>query len=128
MDHALLTTLALAAQDATDNGGGEAVSPFGNPWVLWLGLMFLAFYFIVLRPGGGAQKRVARDIEEMGKGDEVVTAGGIHGAVESIDKDKGIVTLSVAPKVHMRFNRTSIASVTNKKHRPKNQKEEKAAD
>jgi preprotein translocase YajC subunit len=54
-------------------------------------------------------------INSLAKGDIVLTNGGIYGTVESFDKEKGVVSVAVAPKVSIKFARSAITSVTRKK-------------
>jgi preprotein translocase subunit YajC len=72
-------------------------------------LLFGVMYFMMIRP----QQRRRREAEQLqaalGPGDEVVTIGGMHGVVASVDDD--VVTLEVAPDVHVRYARPAIARV-----------------
>lgn len=78
-------------------------------------LMFIAFYFLILRPQKRDQQKRQSLLDSMGKGDRVITVGGIHGVIEGVDKEKGTVTLTVAPKTSMKFNKASISSIESKK-------------
>jgi preprotein translocase subunit YajC len=72
-------------------------------------LLFGVMYFMMIRP----QQRRRREAEQMqsalGPGDEVVTIGGMHGEVTAVDDD--VVTLEIAPDVHVRFARPAIARI-----------------
>lgn len=72
-------------------------------------LLFGVMYFMMIRP----QQRRRREAEQMqsalGPGDEVVTVGGMHGVVTAVDDE--VVTLEVAPDVHVRYARPAIARV-----------------
>jgi preprotein translocase subunit YajC len=74
-------------------------------------LLFAVMYFMMIRP----QQRRRREAEQMqagiGPGDQIVTIGGLHGTVTSIE-DK-TVTLEVAPGVHLRYERPAVARVVN---------------
>jgi preprotein translocase subunit YajC len=75
-------------------------------------LLFGVMYFMMIRP----QQRRRREAEQMqaalGPGDDVVTVGGMHGTVATVDDD--VVTLEVAPGVHVRFARPAIARVVSR--------------
>ena len=94
--------IVLIAGEA--GGGGSSLIP-----LLMIVLLFGVMYFMMIRP----QQRRRREAEQMqsalGPGDEVVTIGGMHGEVIEVDAD--VVTLEVAPEVHVRFARPAIARV-----------------
>lgn len=50
-------------------------------------LMFVIFYFLLIRPQQKRQKAVREMQAELQKGDEIVTIGGLHGVVDAIDED-----------------------------------------
>lgn len=116
MDFNVINALAWAAQNVTQEGTEEAAKDpgiLGNPMFL-VAAIFALFYFLILRPQKREQKQRRQMTEAMKKGDRVVSAGGIHGTIESIDTDKGIVTVTVAPKINMKFQRASINQVVDK--------------
>ena len=72
-------------------------------------LMFLVFYFILIRPQKRRQKEHEHMIQNLNKNDEVVTSGGIHGTVVGL-KD-GSVVLRVADNVKIEVERHAITKV-----------------
>jgi len=50
-------------------------------------LMFVVFYFLLIRPQQRRQKELSQMIQELKKGDRVVTAGGIIGTIAGIQND-----------------------------------------
>jgi preprotein translocase subunit YajC len=84
----------------------------GNFLPLLLIIVFiLGMYFLMIRP----QQRRNRELQQMqsslAPGAEVMTGSGIYGTVSEIDEDEGVVTLEIAPDVHMRVARAAIARV-----------------
>ncbi|HLO04073.1 MAG TPA: preprotein translocase subunit YajC [Symbiobacteriaceae bacterium] len=75
------------------------------PLLLLLGVM----YFIMIRPQQQQQKKRQAMLSELRAGVEVVTIGGLHGTVTSIDDRT--VTLKVASDVELTFNRSAIGHV-----------------
>jgi len=61
-----------------------------TPLILMLVLMVAFFYFFLIRPMRQREKKHDEMVEELDKGDEVITAGGMYGRVERID-DNSIV-------------------------------------
>ena len=53
-------------------------------------------------------------LEQLKKGDEVVTIGGIFGTVVETDNEQNSVTLEVAKNIRIRFLKSAIANVINK--------------
>lgn len=69
----------------------EAVAGMLIPFIL-IGAIF---YFLLLRPEQQKRKKHQTMLENLTKGDEIVTNGGLHGKILGISNDKRIVLLSV---------------------------------
>jgi preprotein translocase subunit YajC len=54
------------------------------PTVGFMVLMFVVFYFLLIRPQSKRQKEHKSMVEALGKGDEVLTAGGIIGKITDL--------------------------------------------
>jgi preprotein translocase subunit YajC len=59
-----------------------------------MGAIFLIIYFLLIRPQARRQKEHEKMLAALGKGDRVVTAGGLHGVVTGAEKD--VLTLEIA--------------------------------
>jgi preprotein translocase subunit YajC len=75
-------------------------------------LMFVILYFLLIRPQIKKQKAQQQLIEELKKGDRVVTSGGIHGVIVSLKEDTMLV--KVAENVKMEIARAAVSKVLNK--------------
>jgi len=53
-------------------------------WIMMI-LIFVVFYFFMIRPQTKKQKELQKQREAMKKGDKVITAGGIHGIIRSVE-------------------------------------------
>jgi len=106
---------AAAAPATGAPAAGATDKPGLNPMILMFTVIIILFYFIMLRPQKAEQRKREEMLNSLAKGDSVLTNGGIYGTVESFDKEKGIVTVAVAPKVVIKFTRSAITSVTRKK-------------
>jgi preprotein translocase subunit YajC len=87
----------------TQPGGGLGfLVPFGA--------MLLIFYFLLIRPQSKRQREHEKMLAALGKGDRVVTSGGIHGLVVGAEKD--VLTLEIAAlkgeKVRVKVDRARI--------------------
>jgi len=99
------------ATEAFAMAGGAAAQGSGGQYqgIIMLVAMFAIFYFLLIRP---QQKRAKQQKELVGglkAGDSVVSAGGIHGKIASVDETT--VTLEVATGVKVKLNRASVTEV-----------------
>src|SRR3954451_23525193 len=73
-------------------------------------LMFVLFYFLLIRPQQKRQKAVKKMQSDLKKGDKVVTIGGLHGFVDSIDDNKAVIKCGDGSR--LTFDRNAIREVT----------------
>ncbi len=71
-------------------------------------LIFVVFYFLLIRPQQKKQKELGDMISNLKKGDKVITSGGIYGEVENIKEHTFV--LKVADKVKIEVLKTAIQS------------------
>jgi len=71
-------------------------------------LMFVIFYFLLIRPQQKKNKELRQMVESLKKGDKIVTAGGIHGRITAVDD--AVVTVEIADKVRVKLNRGNVAA------------------
>src|SRR3954463_11854293 len=79
-----------------------------SPIVMML-VMFGIFYFILIRPQAKKQKEFQAMLAKLGKGDEVITRGGVIGKITGVSED-GVVVLEIQDKVRVRIPRSYIDS------------------
>lgn len=80
--------------------------------------MGLVFYFLLYRPQKKEQQRRTNMLDSLKKGDRIITAGGIHGAITAIT-DK-IVTIKIADKVEINISRSAVnINESNTQYNPK---------
>ena len=68
--------------------------------------MIVIFYFFMIRPQSKKQKEIKKAREAMQKGDNVVTAGGIHGKIKEISYNT--ILMEVAPGVSLKVDKASV--------------------
>ncbi|WP_054690019.1 preprotein translocase subunit YajC [Fructilactobacillus florum] len=78
--------------------------------IIILVVLFGLMYFFMIRPQKKQQQKHRETLQTMKKGDQVVTIGGLHGTVDSIDRDQKLVSLD-CDGVYLRFNLGAIAKV-----------------
>lgn len=69
-------------------------------------IMFAIFYLLLIRPQQKRAKQHKELVENLKAGDQVVTAGGIHGKIVAVQDD--VITLEIASNVRVKINRPSI--------------------
>ena len=74
-------------------------------------LIFVVFYFLLIRPQQQRQKETKRALAALRRGDRVVTGGGILGTVEKVREGSNEVELEIAPNVRVVVLRETITSV-----------------
>lgn len=72
-------------------------------------ILFVVFYFLLIRPQQKRAKEHRKMIENIAKGDEVVTGGGLVGKV--VDLGDNFIEVEVADNVHVKIQRQMLASV-----------------
>lgn len=87
----------------------EAQQPDMLTSLLPLVLIFVVFYFLLIRPQNKRQKEHREMVANLSVGDEVVTAGGVLGKVTDV-KDQ-FVRIQVADGVELKVQRHTIGAV-----------------
>ena len=70
-------------------------------------LIIPIFWFLILRPEQVKRKKHQKMLDNLSKGDQVVTNGGLHGKVVGVDKD--IVVITIAEGVKVELTRSAVA-------------------
>ena len=92
------------AQTAAAAGPMDSVMQF-----LPIILMFVVLYFLMIRPQMKKAKEHKSLIEALGKGDEVITSGGIAGRITKVSDD--FVSVAIAENVEIQIQKPAIAVV-----------------
>jgi len=88
-------------------GGGGGSSPLAFlPFVL----IFVFFYFLILRPQQKQGKQRKLMLSELKRGDDIITSGGIYGKILNIAEDD-VITLEVVKGMSIRISRSAIAGL-----------------
>ncbi|KPK41711.1 MAG: hypothetical protein AMJ78_04725 [Omnitrophica WOR_2 bacterium SM23_29] len=89
----------------------QAVNPLAS--FMPIILIFIVFYFMLIRPQQKRQKQHEQMIRNLTKNDEVVTNGGVHGTIINV-KDTTVI-LRVDDNVKLEVERHAIAYVKKKR-------------
>lgn len=72
-------------------------------------LMFVIFYFLLIRPQQKRQRAVQQMQANLKKGDKIVTIGGLHGIIDSVDEDK--VVIRAGDGTRLTYDRSAVREV-----------------
>ena len=75
--------------------------------ITFMGLIFIVFYFFMVRPQQKKLKQQKKYVEELKKGDLVVTTGGIHGKIVSLEATTAIIE---SESYKLKIERSAISS------------------
>ena len=97
----------ISPAHAQDAGQGD---PFG--FFLPMIVIFVAFYFLLIRPQQKKQKAHTELIGALATGDEVLTAGGILGKVTAVTDH--YATLNIADNVEIKIQKSTVSAIVPK--------------
>lgn len=95
---------AYAQTAGSGLGGNGGIAGF-----LPLIVMFVALYFIMIRPQMKRQKELKNLLDNLAKGDEVVTTGGLLGKITKINET--MLSLEIAQNVEVQVQRAAVVQV-----------------
>jgi preprotein translocase subunit YajC len=90
-------------------GGGGIFGPNAITSLMPLIAMFAIFYFLLIRPQQKKQRDLRQMLQNLKRGDRVITSGGIYGTIVKIRND--IVHVEIADQVRIRVNKSSISDL-----------------
>jgi preprotein translocase subunit YajC len=105
------SVVLFAADEATKGGGGD-FSSLGTALFPFL-VIFVLFYFLLIRPQRREQARRQQMLTAVKKNDRVVTVGGIYGVVANVNREADEVTIKVdeATNTKLRVTLSSVGRV-----------------
>jgi len=94
---------------ATDkNGKATGSSGFGNFQFIFLGLMILVFWMFFIRPQAKKAKNQKNFIQNLQRGDKIVTIAGIHGTINKVNED-GTINVEISPGSYIKIEKSAIS-------------------
>jgi preprotein translocase subunit YajC len=109
---------AMGQGGAAAQGGSGGFASF-----IPLILMFVIFYFLLIRPQQKKTKEHRQMIDNLKTGDRIITSGGLHGRVTGVSETT--LTVEIAEKVRVKVNRASVSGVVQTGGAPPAPKKEK---
>jgi preprotein translocase subunit YajC len=77
-------------------------------------LIFIIFYFLLIRPQSKKAKEHKELLDNLKKGDKVMTNGGIYGLIEDIDEKTATLKVGIKDDVKIKISRSYIAGLRDK--------------
>ncbi|PWB78226.1 MAG: preprotein translocase subunit YajC [Candidatus Methylomirabilota bacterium] len=96
--------IAWAQQGTAPEGGPTSILPVLLPSVL----IFLVFYFLMIRPQKKKQQEQKDMLTNLKTGDQIVTTGGLYGTIVKFSGDSNRVKLKIADNVTIEIARSAI--------------------
>ncbi len=96
-----MISIAYAQTPGTQTGGMMSL--------VMMVAIFAIFYFLMIRPQQKKQKELKALINSLQKGDEVLTAGGMLGRIQSLDEQ--YINIEITKNVVIKMQRNSVVSV-----------------
>lgn len=120
----MFNNIAYAMGQGGGAAGGEA-APFYIQFAPFI-LIFVIFYFLLIRPQQKKAKEHKDMVTNIKKGDRIITSGGIYAKVTGLDDTT--LTVEISEKVRVKLVRGSISTVFPASGQPQAPKDTKAID
>ena len=88
---------------------GQGDKGGGGFQFIFLGLMILVFWLFMIRPQAKKAKLQKQFLQNLQKGDKVVTIAGIHGTVNKVNDDGTTMMLEINPGSYIKVERSAIS-------------------
>ncbi len=87
----------------------QAAGPFGNMTsIIFMGAIILTFWLFFIRPQAKKAKSQKKFIDDLQKGEKIVTIAGIHGTINKVNED-GTLNLEVSPGSYIKIEKNAIS-------------------
>ncbi len=105
----ILSSLVLISLASCTPAGADGKSAGGGGFqFIFLGGMIVVFWLFFIRPQAKKAKDQKKFIEDLQKGEKIVTIAGIHGTVNKVNED-GTLSIEVSPGSYIKIERSAIS-------------------
>jgi preprotein translocase subunit YajC len=98
----MINSVLLFAGNPGQGGNSQMVS------FMMMGGIILVFWFFMIRPQAKKAKEQKKFVENMQKGDKIVTIAGIHGTINKVNED-GTIQLEISPGSYLKMEKSAIS-------------------
>ena len=99
-----MTGVAYAMGSNPAAAGGQGAGNYMS--LIFIAAVFAIFYFILIRPQQKRAKQHKTFLENLKKGDKIITSGGLYGTITGISDDS--VTIEIAEKVRVKVDKGTV--------------------
>jgi len=103
----MLCDIAYAMGPSNPQGGGQGLGALGS--LIPLVIIFVIFYFLLIKPQQKKVKEHKKMMENLKKGDKIITSGGLYGVIEAVSNNT--VTIKVGENVKVKLGKSYIAAL-----------------
>jgi preprotein translocase subunit YajC len=103
--------MSLFISDAQAAAGGTGAAGGGFEMLIMLGVFGLIFYFMLYRPQAKRVKDHKSLVTSLGKGDEVLTQGGMVGKISKVSDDKDFIEISLNDTTNIVIQKSAVSAV-----------------
>jgi preprotein translocase subunit YajC len=104
-----LIDMAYAMGPTPQGGGGQGGAGGLLGSLLPLVLIFVIFYFLLIRPQQKKAKEHKNMLDNLKKGDKIITSGGIYGIIEAVGANT--ITIKVGENVKVKLGKPYVAAL-----------------
>lgn len=104
----VLFLFSACTPPAGGDGKAGAGGMGGTIQFVFLGMMILVFWLFFIRPQAKRAKNQKLFIENLGKGEKIVTIAGIHGTINKVNED-GTLNIEVSPGSYLKIEKSAIS-------------------
>ena len=105
----IIDIIDIAYAMAPSQGGGEQGAGGLIGSLLPLILIFVIFYFLLIRPQQKRAKEHKTMIENLKKGDKIITSGGIYGVIEAVSTNT--ITIKISDNTKIKIGKAYVAAL-----------------
>lgn len=88
---------------------GQGGAGGGGFQFVFLGLMILVFWMFMIRPQAKKAKQQKQFLQNLQKGDKIVTIAGIHGTINKVNDDGTTMMLEINPGSYLKIEKSAIS-------------------
>jgi len=103
--------MSLFISDAYAQTAGGAQQGGGFEMLIMLGVFGLIFYFLLYRPQAKRVKEHKNLVSSLGKGDEILTQGGLVGRITKVSEEKDFIEIALNDETNIVVQKTAISAV-----------------
>ena len=90
------------------NMGQGSAQGSSNFSLIFMGAMILVFWLFMIRPQAKKAKQQKAFVNDLKKGDKVITIAGIHGTINKVNED-GTLSLEVSPGSYLKIEKSTVS-------------------